>query len=252
MRKLESDLHNDLLLINRTHLSQLVEVLKILEVCSKAFSRLDCNLLVAEKTLLFVSDKLTKCRTALATRMNRAIAERFENRRSYLAHILMYLETSKLNVISEKDVIFYIERLVRRLYPFTSSESELLSDSSIRSSISNSANCSLETELQKYIESPPATNDNDTDLEKLIKAELKGFKQTKIRGKFLQFSYEQIKQIKVSSVDVERVFSSLGLMITKFRSRLSDETIDHYLFLKHYFRNLEVYKADFQSLGFAF
>lgn len=110
----------------------------------------------------------------------------------------------------------------------------------------------METELQNYLQAAPLQNDSDSDLEKLLKAELKGFKQTKIRGKFLQFTYEQVKQIKGSSVDVERVFSSLGLMIKKFRSRLSDETIDHYLFLKYFFRNVQMYKADFQSQGFAF
>lgn len=123
----------------------------------RRFSRLDCNLLVAKKTLLLPSAELV---------WRPAIAERFESRQLYLAHILVYL------------------------------------DSNSRSSISSLANGSinLETKLQNYLESAPSTNENDSDLEKLMsKAELKGFKQTKIRGKFLQFTYEQVKQIKVST-----------------------------------------------------
>ena len=76
----------------------------------------------------------------------------------------------------------------------------------------------------------------------MLKSELKTFKQTGQKGRFLEFAYKQMKRIKVSSVDVERVFSSLGLMITKFRSRLNDGTIDNYLLLKHYFRNISGYK----------
>lgn len=48
-------------------------------------------------------------------------------------------------------------------------------------------------------------------------------------------------QVKIASVDVERIFSSSGLVITKFRTNLNDKTIDSLLFLKHYFRNEHSY-----------
>ena len=81
------------------------------------------------------------------------------------------------------------------------------------------------------ISSEPVLN----DLQKLIKSEII-FKQTSQRDKFLnEFTFNLLSQVKATSVDVEGVFSSLGLIITKFRSRLADLTIDNYLFLKHFF-----------------
>ena len=247
LRKLNSDLLSDLAALNRTSLEHLLEVLKVLEVASKTFSRLDCNLLTAEKTLKFVQSKLSQMRTSFSLRMARTIDDRFEERRSFLAHILVYLETGTLNVISEQDVVHYTERLVRRLYKFDLNESELASDPSSTSIASEASSINLEAELNSYLKASPVIIENSSDLQKLLKGEIKSFKQTGQRGKFLEFTHNQAKEIRVSSVDVERVFSSLGLMITKFRSRLSDEAIDDYLFLKHYFRNLEVYKVDFKD-----
>ena len=181
------------------------------------------------------------------------ITERFEDRRSYLAHILMFLETRNLSVISESDVIHYTERLVRRLYKFDLNESELLTDNSLSSNLSTGDSNQLEAELNSFLKQTPMKQcESSNDLQKLLKAELKSFKQTGQRGKFLQFTYDQARQIKVSSVDVERVFSSLGLIITKFRTRLADSTIDSYLFLKHYFRRAANYVKDFAGLNLDF
>ena len=168
-------------------------------------------------------------------------------------HILMFLETRNLSVISESDVIHYTERLVRRLYKFDLNESELLTDNSLSSNLSTGDSNQLEAELNSFLKQTPMKQcESSNDLQKLLKAELKSFKQTGQRGKFLQFTYDQARQIKVSSVDVERVFSSLGLIITKFRTRLADSTIDSYLFLKHYFRRAANYVKDFAGLNLDF
>ena len=130
---------------------------------------------------------------------------------------------------------------------------ELLIDNSLSSNLSTGDSNQLEAELNSFLKQTPMKQcESSNDLQKLLKAELKSFKQTGQRGKFLQFTYDQARQIKVSSVDVERVFSSLGLIITKFRTRLADSTIDSYLFLKHYFRRAANYVKDFAGLNLDF
>lgn len=54
LKKLDSELLVQLDTIDRNKLNELVEVLQILEVASRAFSRVDCNLLTAERTIDFI------------------------------------------------------------------------------------------------------------------------------------------------------------------------------------------------------
>lgn len=54
-----------------------------------------------------------------------------------------------------------------------------------------------------------------------------------------------VQNLKKNAVDVERVFSSLSHVITKFRSKLNDNVIDDILFLKNYFKHLDKYKIEF-------
>ena len=100
----------------------------------------------------------------------------------------------------------------------------------------------MQTELDNFLASKPESKERLTDLQKILKTELAAFKSNGQKGRFLEYAFEMIQSVKVSSVDVERVFSSVGIMVTKFRSRLSDETVDSYLFLKHFFRNFELYE----------
>ena len=45
--------------------------------------------------------------------------------------------------------------------------------------------------------------------------------------------------IKASSVESERIFSSVGRIATKFRTRLSDENLNSLVILRQYYLSLE-------------
>lgn len=81
-----------------------------------------------------------------ASNMITAIQNRFESKRSYLAYIMNYLDTGELSLISEKDVLSYLERFISRLYYFDQS---CTLNSSESSSVSSG---DLEKELNKYLE----------------------------------------------------------------------------------------------------
>lgn len=130
------------------------------------------------------------------------------------------------------------------MYTFEDGEEDLSKESLPDANTSN-----FEEDLDNYLKSTnKQPSELQTDLQKMLKSELSIFKSNNTRGKFLEFCYNKMVSIKVSSVDIERVFSSCSLIVTKFRSRLSDSNIDMYLFLKHYFRNLDMYKKDFPQL----
>lgn len=169
--KHNSDLYYEVKDLDRRVLNDLIEVLNVLRVASNAFSRLDCNLLTAEKTLKFIIQKLG--RSSLARRLTDRINIRFEERRSYLAHILMYLETRTLRIIDERDVLTYLERLIRRLFKFENSFNSSLSLN--ESDTNNSHN--LEKELDNFVSST-STNKKNYDynsLENSISNELENF-----------------------------------------------------------------------------
>ena len=82
-------------LIDRNKLRDVIEVLKVLKVTSKAFTRVDCNLLSAEKTILFVQRKLGSMRTDLAMKMKSTIERRFEELIKRLISLLKGTKTNK-------------------------------------------------------------------------------------------------------------------------------------------------------------
>lgn len=177
--------------------------------------------------------------------MQESIERKFEERRSYLAHILNYLDTGILNKnINQNDVITYLDRLIKRMYAFEEGEEDLSRE------FLPTVSFNFEEDLDNYLKSSNLKHQNESqsDLKKLLNTELSIFKSNQTRGKFLQFCYDKMINIKISPVDIERVFSSCSLIVTKFRTHLSDSNIDSYLFLKHYFRNLEAYKKDFPDL----
>lgn len=69
------------------------------------------------------------------------------------------------------------------------------------------------------------------DLTSIIKKELLIFELESNRGKNLEMCYENLQSIPPTSVESERMFSSSGIICTKIRSSLNDESLDILCFL---------------------
>ena len=76
---------------------------------------------------------------------------------------------------------------------------------------------------------------NVREIAKIIRKELNCFKQEKVRGKYLNLIYKYLLTIRPTSVEAERAFSAAGLLCTKIRSSLSDESINTLCFLRAHF-----------------
>ena len=72
-------------------------------------------------------------------------------------------------------------------------------------------------------------------LSKAIRKELENLPITGRTG-MVALSYNWLKDIVPTSVESERVFSTVGNIVTKVRSSLGDEAVDALCFLKCYYR----------------
>ena len=78
---------------------------------------------------------------------------------------------------------------------------------------------------------------HETALAKIVANEMMVFEKNKTRGIYLDKVYNMLITIKPSSVESERAFSSAGLVCTKIRSRMGDDTLDNLCFLRAFFKN---------------
>lgn len=78
---------------------------------------------------------------------------------------------------------------------------------------------------------------NDKSMQAAIKSEMAVFERSGVRGRSLQLVYSHLLSIPPTSVEAERAFSSAGLLCTRIRSRLGDDTLDTLCFLRSYYGN---------------
>ena len=77
---------------------------------------------------------------------------------------------------------------------------------------------------------------NVKNLTASIKAEMAVFGSDRKRGRCLEQVYHYLMSILPTSVEAERAFSAAGVLCTKIRSRLGDDTLDTLCFLRSYYQ----------------
>lgn len=100
----------------------------------------------------------------------------------------------------------------------------------------------LDGAIKKALSSKPTattvnTTQSDKNLLKLIRQELNLFENNGNRGLLLTKAYRCLFEIKPTSIESERAFSSAGYICSKIRSRMNDDTLDHLCFLRTYFNH---------------
>jgi len=82
---------------------------------------------------------------------------------------------------------------------------------------------------------PPS--DADRQLQAAIKTEMTLFSTTGRRGRCLQLAFDYLMTVPPTSVEAERAFSAAGILCSKLRSSLGDNTLDTLCFLRSYYRD---------------
>lgn len=96
----------------------------------------------------------------------------------------------------------------------------------------------LAVAIEKETSAPTeSSSDRRSQLKKILQHEISGYEKNCVLGPNLQKLLSALKCIQPTSTESERVFSLAVNVCTKKRGRLSDQSIDHVVFLKSFFKN---------------
>ena len=138
----------------------------------------------------------------------------------------------------KKFIISLLQRLCASEIPTMCEETQnSVADVTHRTSSERSFEDILAEEVSKADAELADSLPNESALAKIRANEMAMLEKNKTRGVFLDRVYNMLITIKPSSVESERAFSSAGLVCTKIRSRLRDESLDSLCFLRAFFNN---------------
>jgi hypothetical protein len=226
-------------------LKEIQNVLSPIKIAVEALSRKDATLLSSEIILNFTLDKLSQLKSNLSARMMTSLKKRIEERRNIRAvSLLKYLHNPKsfnagkwFNNLAKKDIPDYAGTLMNRLYPDIDFELNETNNSSNTDPIEIATSTTLTDELNFAINNLNKSNFVGTSKKSHLNKEIQLFEATGKRTQSLELLYNALLAIKPTSTDSERAFSSAGALLTKLRSRMSDESMNAILLLKSFFSN---------------
>ena len=196
-------------------------------------------------------NELNRQKSLVSMRLEEQLQLRYEQRRNdTLVDLLKYLHnptsirnnSNSILQTNKEECIKLAESLHERLFclgtnPFENQDSD--SNESVVSQ--NSENQTTRAQrLKRAIEKennahPKKVVSSIPPLVSDMKREFIYFANRGERTTRLEQLYCALKNIKPSSVDSERAFSITGMFLTKFRCRLSDDSIDALTFLRQHF-----------------
>ena len=242
-------------------LSDVIFALQPIKVAVEALCCENVNLYIADIALKFMLDELTSQNTSLSIELVNSLMYRIKERRTCYSDVLQYLSDLDLKYSNEEDYGIFnktnkitITRLIVELIQRMRTKAEIdtveitdpISESDKEDydilAIPSKRDISIKEKLQILIKSKTEisftkafTKKTSQSLYQVVKNELNYFREEKFRGKYLQMAYDFLMSIQPTSVESERAFSAAGLVCTKIRSRLNDQTLDKLCFLRTFF-----------------
>ncbi len=236
------------------NIDKIIKSLQPVKIGVEMLGRRDATLLTAEVVFTFILDELEVQTNSFSTSLKQAVEKRLQERRNKkLVGLLKYLNNpimeSNFPLPSKATLQVVAKELFARLFQTEIGDVEIndtenislgldASSSTVPSkqlSLSEKLDAAMKKEIknaeevQRYIDLK-----NDA---KNIGKEMNVYEATGKRTENLTLLFNALSTIPPTSIESERAFSALGLFITKIRTRLSDKSIDHLCFLKHYFRS---------------
>lgn len=228
-------------------LRSLLNTLQPIRLASEALGRCDATLLTAEGSLSFLFNKLKKLDTPISREMYEALLKRIgERRNKELVSVLKFLNnrnlsaTSELPVLSKVQLHKFIRDEARNLIKTAQVQEKSTRDDN--SSDQEPSTLTLEQELESAIHEYAETSTSaiePVEISKVMQKEITLFELNGQLSNNLKQLLENLKTIKPTSTDSERVFSVSAAICNKTRSRLSDKSINVLCFLKYYFKRID-------------
>lgn len=179
----------------------------------------------------------------LANEFFSSLKQRLSDRRSstfvslmlYLANAENLNKKSYSSLASIREINQLAVELMQRLFEEEDRDLEEVYETESISSTTSSE--SFTDKLQKFVNeyNLPDASHHSSSIN--FKKEMQNYAKFKIRSPTLDKLFSALMTIQGTSVAAERNFSESSNVITKFRSKLSDENIDAIIFLKYYFRS---------------
>lgn len=239
--------------------SEVVSALQPVKLAVDTLCRKDINLYVADVTLEFMLNEVTEVNSFLSNELKEELIFRIKERRIVYSDLLQYLyNPEKLNKgdsfgifnNSNKTTVLngfveLIERQTIKSSPITvdHNESEKTSNSSLKPENNKiplflSMRQKLDFIINEKINAPVTMENSKTSgLKDIIRKEMNYFSDHGVKGKYLEIAFQSLLSIRPTSIESERAFSSASYFCTKVRSRLDDESLNVFCFLRSYFNN---------------
>lgn len=214
---------------------QLCNVLLPVKLTIEALCRSNANIIQAEGALSFLYKKLEQQHTEIAKNMLIGIKTRMEQRQN---KNLINLATYILNpcVQLNKDLIVYAINLLDRLYGVDNINNNNVSDDDLVVCEENFDMVhELQSEIDRALAEPVPKGDFD-----MLRQEFILYRKTNNKTKNISLLYKAIQSVKPSSTECERAFSIAGNFCTKIRSRLGDQSLNALVFLKFYYKSVNI------------
>ena len=241
--------------------------LEAVKLTVESLCRRQATLLTADAALKFMIQKLRSSKSALSADLVNALFIRIRERRTNLSGVLQFLHNPKVNegknfegredeadlfsVPPVAEVRKIVKSLIEQLHMDDDSESESDRDTTTEAStsatessacIQNQETLSLKEQLNLAIsdslqsaQQQSGTTLTSDNLAKVIRQEIALFEGGGSRGRHLQLVYDYLLSVPPSSVEAERAFSAAGIVCSRLRTRLGDDTLDNLCFLRSFF-----------------
>ncbi len=226
-------------------LSNIVEALEIVEEGSLELGKDDSDLEKADITFKFMLEELGSLTTPVGRETFSAVKKRIsERRKKNLTALLCFLkDPGGYNRMSEESQILQyptptdLAKDARTLYSrlFLSRQQEEPEEVEDEEPARKSRKERLADMIQGKHKSRPrslASTSTPEEVLQSLKTEMHAYVSTGKRPPCLQKLYDALLTLPPTSVAIERAFSTSNMFVSKLRSSMNDDTVNHLMFLR--------------------
>ena len=240
------DLNSDIKISDEEfgQISRIVHSLGPIKIAVEALCRRDANLITGEATLKFILDEMQNYPPSeYNDRIIEAIIQRsIQERYIEASKITAYLHNPLAKLEKKTVVREFCYTLLSRTSQYqeqdnqTGNEMDQLnsnSDKEVNTTETLPVAMKLQLAIDASLETPQEIPPSGDSLMSSLKFELNIAEHTGKRGILLEKVYQMLLTVPPTSVESERIFSSCAYFCNKFRSRLSDTTLNNLCLIRN-------------------
>ena len=216
------------------HINNIVQALDPIELAVEALCRREANLITAEATIKFLFEEIqTYPATEYNIRIIDAINQRSVQERYIEASVIMAYLHNPMAKLEKKGIVrtfcySLLSRVATNEVTDVNTVDDMIPNSNSASQEANTLPVAMKLQLaiDASLQVSQKQQPSDESLSSSLKHELNIAEQTGERGILLEKVYRMLLTVQPTSVEAERIFSSCAYFCNKFRSSLSDKTLN--------------------------